>query len=327
MDNNIRIKSSLNAKFSMPVFDENDEEELRRMSAGEDWDIPEFADNIKKKPKINEEIPKAEKPTKSPYAVPKPTSSSTVAPKKPTIPRPNLNWRSALTISSSLAKSVEASKKQKPESFDDIDDGYVDLDYDDFERAMREVEMGGLNPGGVGSKQSTIPTEHNGLKSGEVLPSAAWKALVNAEGEDVPYPSIIKENDVIIVFADPRRLTDEFRIILDEFKKVPMNNLRVSLLAVNCDVPNDHRKFLKKNTLSFPLLADPTKAFMDAAKCRAKNRLSSALLLLEASSGRVLKIWYENDWDVMTTKDMILEEIKEYRADPKMYVQSQIGIR
>ena len=41
---------------------------------------------------------------------------------------------------------------------------------------------------------------------------------------------------------------------------------------------------------------------MDLTKCRTTSRLKSALLLVEAATGKVLKVWYEPDWDPQTTK-------------------------
>lgn len=41
---------------------------------------------------------------------------------------------------------------------------------------------------------------------------------------------------------------------------------------------------------------------MDLTKCRTSSRLKSALFLVEAATGKVLKVWYEPDWDPLTTK-------------------------
>lgn len=123
-------------------------------------------------------------------------------------------------------------------------------------------------------------------------------------------------------------MTSECRIIISEFKKVPLKDLALSLAVINCDDFNDHRKFLKKNSgLSFPLLSDPSKAMMDVAKCRANKRIASALMLLEMKTGKVIKIWYENDWDALTTKDLLIDELKQYRKNPIEYLQNQIGLR
>lgn len=323
----------------MPVFDENDEEELRRMSSGEnDWELPDFSDNLprKKKPPTKPVAPIS--PPKSnqiklPPSTPNIKSNqagTTALPRvKSSIPSPNLNWRSALNNNNNaVSRSVEdPSKKTKvPVYAEQNDFTFMDLGYDDFERAMFEVEMGGINPGGS-TKRSEIPIEHEGMKSGEVLKSSAWQALVNSEGEQIDLSKVHKSSDVLVLYADPRRSNDEYRVILNEFRKIPVTNLKISLVAVNCDESNDLRKFLKKNSYPFPLYTDPKKSFMDATKCRAKKRLSASLMVIEISSGRVLKVWYEGAWDPVTTKDLISEEIIEYRTDPIAYVQSQIGIR
>ena len=66
---------------------------------------------------------------------------------------------------------------------------------------------------------------------------------------------------------------------------------------------------------------------MDATKCRTPGRIMSCLMMLDVKSEKVLKVWYENDWDAFTTKDLLVEEIKLYRENPVSYIQSQIGIR
>jgi len=138
---------------------------------------------------------------------------------------------------------------------------------------------------------------------------------------------VCKVADVVVLIADPRRGNDGFRLLMQELNKVPKNSLGVETVAVNCDDANDHRKYLKKNSASFALLADPNKAFMKLLKCTGQNRLAAALVLLEASSSRVLKIWYENDWDTFNTRDLIVDEVKSFRQNPRSYVESQIGIR
>ena len=66
---------------------------------------------------------------------------------------------------------------------------------------------------------------------------------------------------------------------------------------------------------------------MDYVKCRANKRLSSTLFLLDVVNSQILKVWYEEDWDILTTKDLIEEEIREYRKNPQQYFENQIGIR
>ena len=54
-------------------------------------------------------------------------------------------------------------------------------------------------------------------------------------------------------------MTDEFKIILSQFNRLPLLTLKVASCAINCDDTNDHRKYVKKNKLSCTLLSDPTR--------------------------------------------------------------------
>ena len=65
--------------------------------------------------------------------------------------------------------------------------------------------------------------------------------------------------DLVIIYADPRRMTDEFKIILNQFNRLPLISLKVASCAINCDDINDHRKYVKKNKLSCVLLSDPSR--------------------------------------------------------------------
>ena len=103
------------------------------------------------------------------------------------------------------------------------------------------------------------PIQHEGLNSGETIPLSSWTALVDADGQAYNISAISKLNDVVVLFADPRRMTSSFRAILDQFKKLPVIALKVSIATVNLDDPNDVRKFLKKNSLPFPFLCNPSK--------------------------------------------------------------------
>ena len=66
---------------------------------------------------------------------------------------------------------------------------------------------------------------------------------------------------------------------------------------------------------------------MDGVKARLPGRLAACLLILDVRTDKVLKVWYENDWDAFSTKDLLSDEIKSYRKNPVAYVQMQIGIR
>ena len=65
--------------------------------------------------------------------------------------------------------------------------------------------------------------------------------------------------DLVVIYSDPRRMTDEFKIILSQFNRLPLLTLKVASCAINCDDTNDHRKYVKKNKLSCTLLSDPTR--------------------------------------------------------------------
>ena len=54
-------------------------------------------------------------------------------------------------------------------------------------------------------------------------------------------------------------MTDEFKIILNQFSRLPLISLKVASCAINCDDTNDHRKYVKKNKLTCTLLSDPTR--------------------------------------------------------------------
>ena len=42
--------------------------------------------------------------------------------------------------------------------------------------------------------------------------------------------------------------------------------------------------------------------FMDGVKARLPGRLAACLLILDVRTDKVLKVWYENDWDAFSTK-------------------------
>ena len=66
---------------------------------------------------------------------------------------------------------------------------------------------------------------------------------------------------------------------------------------------------------------------MKGTKCKSEGRLASSLFLLNARDNKILKIWYEDDWDVLTTTELLTDEINLYRYNPVGYVQRQIGLR
>lgn len=308
----------------MPIFNTDEEEELKRILANaykeegdESWDF-NFEDNqIQRKGK---KLPK--------------TSGDV---KKKKVERPNANWRDkgSKALPSSAAYEVPPKKlsntpreAQKMNSVDAMyEDSNLEFNYDDLEAAMMEEQMQGMYSSNFGLKNSRTVFIEEGLKSGDTIAPGAWDCLHDSKGEATKLSKVAKVADVICLIADPRRGTNEFRLLMEELNKIPKGKLGVETVAVNADDWNDHRKYLKKNTVSFQLLSDNTKSFMKELKCTGQNRLSTALVLIEASSSRVLKIWYEDAWDTFNTKDLIVEEVTAFRKDSVGFVERQIGIR
>jgi hypothetical protein len=129
----------------MPVFDEDDEEQLRKIMAGEFWEdeMPDFTDNLPTKMKAKSKPAPAAAP-------PAPTNSKSISTKKVTAP--NADWRSITesAIAENLdpvfvnpmliPKPVVKKKIPKPVVKEEGDFfEFTDLDYDDFESAMRYI--------------------------------------------------------------------------------------------------------------------------------------------------------------------------------------------
>ncbi len=211
----------------------------------------------------------------------------------------------------------------------------MDFGYDDFELAMSE-EMGrGMFSTEDESQRSRgkyvqEKAERPGLKTGDMLPAILWESLVDVNGDATDLSKLEKgrDNELLITYADPRRMTDETKLVISEMKKFPQKELKLSAVVINCDDSNDHRKFLKKNKgITFPLLSDPSKKYMETIKCKSSGNLASALFILDVSDGTILKIWYENEFDAFATNDLVVDEVKNYRKDPDGYRKRQIGLR
>lgn len=217
-----------------------------------DWsDMPGFEDNIpasKKKP--------AKKSDDTNYEV---KSTQSTLPPAYKSKSPNPDWRSAMSRPPSMLPLTNKAVKRPPTVTETNEDDF-DLDYDDFEQAMLEEEGGLMNSRGGLSKVSMLPAQVQGLESGEFIPKPLWDSVIDSDGKPWKYSRVQSAiNDLVVIYSDPRRMNDEFRIILDEFKKIPSTSLKTSLIAINCDDANDIRKFLKKSQLSFPLLTDPAR--------------------------------------------------------------------
>ena len=87
-----------------------------------------------------------------------------------------------------------------------------------------------------------------------------WEYLYDSEGKLFGLDKVAMK-DILVCHTDPRRMTEDFRLVLNDLNKLPFNSLGVAAAVINCDDQNDHRKFLKRNSLvgSCFLLRDPTK--------------------------------------------------------------------
>lgn len=269
------------------------------------------------------------------YSPPQPQQKSLPVSNPRPIMKPNLDWRNAYSGGTANEQIRPAIRPAAAVTIDD-------LDYDDFEAAMREEDNAGLGSfsGGDGAssargKSSSPPVTRSAverLTSGSLIAAEVWDTLKDSAGLAFSSAKFLEKTaakeDMALVLCDPRRMNDQFSIVLSEFGRIPKGSLKMKILAINCDDVNDLRKFMKKNTaLSTTILCDPSRLAMDRFKCRVQNSLAFALVLVDLSAGSVIKVWYEGDWDVGTTKDMIVEEVKAYRKNPVSYVQQQIGIR
>lgn len=201
------------AASRMPVFNEEEEEQLRKIMAGEFWeeDMPDFSDNLPTREKVRVKSATTAAPAR-------PAAAALNSDSEKKVTAPNANWRTATDAAVAQSKAnpllipkpSPVIKKKKPvpaPSSDYLD--FSDLDYDDFESAMRfvyfavyfqlyaiililswdmicrEEENGGMNPGGGGSKNTAAPEQHAGLDSADVVPSYVWDGLLDSEG--LPY--------------------------------------------------------------------------------------------------------------------------------------------
>lgn len=83
-------------------------------------------------------------------------NSVKAAPPQPLLPKSN--WR---TAASALQVSAPSTSTRRPASqtSGDNDFSFLELDYSDFEQAMREEDNGGMNPmGGAASTHSSSPS-------------------------------------------------------------------------------------------------------------------------------------------------------------------------
>jgi len=296
---------------NLPKKKLNSPKKVGSSSSSSDSNSNSNDENIKSK-KVLAQLDQLSKLSKKP-AVPPPNA---------VITPPNADWRSA--INRENAPNSPSATSRKPKILEEMSAlTEIDLDYDDFELAMMEEEMAGYDLKSefqrtVVGKTSAIPVERQGLDSGMRISETVWENVKDSEGNPYKFRKVHQDQfDLVVVYADPRETTSEFRTVLEEFKRLPVSTLGIGLAAINCDNPNEHRKFLKKNALKFPLLSDTSKTFMSIAHCVGTRRLVSALIILESKTNEIVKIWYENEFDVVTTKNLLVQEIEKYRRDHK----------
>eukprot|EP01035_Chromulina_nebulosa_P018160 gene18160-23817_t len=234
---------------------------IRLSNESFDWgDIPDFSDNIPLSKKINKQTNKQESNDENQSKKPQDNDIKANNVVFKPLQAPNPDWRSSLT----KPNGINTGKSIKKPPVAPIKDAFsfYDLDYEDFELAMLEEENGGMNPGGGITKRSLSQQTVGGIDSGEVIPKRFFESLLDSEGLPFKYEKLRKTLDttITVIYADPRRMTEDYKIVLSEFNKIPTATYKLSTIAINCDDPNDIRKYLKKSSsTTIPLLCDTTK--------------------------------------------------------------------
>jgi hypothetical protein len=235
------------ARTKMPVFDESDEEELNNIINGNQQRLKS---NVK---------PQTQAP---PNAVIKQPVIL------PSIVKPNSDWRSARSDVNRYQSTSYNSKKPPTIKQDDSYFSFTDLDYEDFEQAMREEEAGDM--GVTGNKLTPEPIQHSGLMSDDLISKDIWSSLFFSDGSFCDFQKVMRPNsDLLLVLADPRRLNDSFKAMLRQLSQVPVQSLKLSIAAVSCEDVVDLKKYLKKcnyPTNGFSLLSDPTKKVINLSR-------------------------------------------------------------
>lgn len=205
---------------------------------------------------------------------------------------PNADWRHAIENPyRGVKKDMPKPKKMDPE------DDLLEFDYDDLSAAMYEEASGAYSsyadiPRG---KYSEAPEQHDGLYSGEVIKRSAWSKLVNHLGNATTFQQIHRNQvDVVVVYVDPHRLSDEFSSIVGQLDKLPRKALKVATVAVSFDEPNQLRKLLKKNNYVTPVLCDLSRT-VSTLVIHPNGKTNFSLLYIvweyhEMSRGRTIRI-------------------------------------
>jgi hypothetical protein len=270
-----------------------------------DWDsMPDFQANIPATKRKAEPVKKE-------------TASGSSGPAMKPPKKPNSDWRAAMlkpsreSFISSVTKGkgssepisaqrsaaapirdLRSTEVKRPITRDNMDiDISDDFDYEDFESAMLEEESMYGSGSTVGVKRSieivssTTSSDFYdmpGLETGDIISKVQWSLLTdsNEKAYDVGrLEQLAGYNDIMIIYADPRRMNDDFRSVLgnnnidtlviissltlsieiDELKKLPFQAMKASMVAINCADATDNRKFQKKSSITIPMLIDPTK--------------------------------------------------------------------
>jgi hypothetical protein len=71
------------------------------------------------------------------------------------------------------------------------------------------------------------------LFKGDKIPTSLWKRLKRTTDEEVSFDELYdsKNADVLVLFAEPRVMSIDFREILTEFRKIPQSNLGKSIFV------------------------------------------------------------------------------------------------
>ena len=158
-----------------------------------------------------------------------------------------------------------------------------------------------------------VDVPYEGLVVGEKLPDEIWDNLLTAAGDKFKYSFFDATTKVLLVYVDPRAFSYRTKIVTEEFQKLSTILKSCTLAIVTCDSPSDLKKMTKKKKESnlLLLLSNPNKNFMTAVKCKTKDKLLSMLMMVDFRSRQVLRIWYEDMWEVEETHELLLDQFED----------------
>ena len=178
---------------------------------------------------------------------------------KAELPKANASWRE------SAAAEAIAEKAAKPQ------------DYAEMEALLGSVS---------GSLSGDVDVS-NGLIN-EAAPQDPWSSLLDSSGSPVTWLDMVVRGGPIAVLADPRGGANFGAIVRDLNSKLGASVVG-SVVAVTVNPFNDNRKLAKKakiNLERLPLLADPTKEWMNAYRLLGPTvkRLSVKCIIIDLGS-------------------------------------------